>query len=140
MSREGALQQLFGELGLLLRRARELTVDGDLGLAQFTFLNQIDARPGTRAADLAALFGLDKSTVSRQVDRLSCAGLIAKCGEQPGRRGQRLELTESGRTALSAALQSRRVLLAELLTTWDEHDIASLASLLGRLNEGANRG
>jgi hypothetical protein len=32
------------------------------------------------------------------------------------------------------------VLLAELLTTWDEHDIASLASLLGRLNEGANRG
>ena len=140
MRREHAMQQLFDEVSLLLRRARELTVDGDIGLAQFTFLNQIDARPGTRAADLAALFGLDKSTVSRQVDRLTCAGLIAKCGEQPGRRGQRLELTEPGREALGCAMQGRRLLLAEFLSTWDDNDIASLAGLLGRFNESADRG
>lgn len=58
-----------------------------LSLAAFTILIQIQAAPGTRACDLAALSGLDKSTVSHQISELQTAGLISRDGERPGRRG-----------------------------------------------------
>ena len=56
-----------------------------------------------RAADLAAHFCLDKSTLSRQLEQLMSAGLLRRDGEQPGRRGYALALTAAGRKHLEAA-------------------------------------
>jgi DNA-binding MarR family transcriptional regulator len=110
-----------------------------LSVVDYTLLTQIDVTPGVRAADLAAHFCLDKSTLSRQLEQLISAGLLRRDGEQPGRRGYALALTPAGRQRLDAAAQAVRGRLAERLTDWDDRDIAAFAQLLSRFNRGAGR-
>ena len=100
---------------------------------------QVDVEPGMRAADLAAHFGLDKSTLSRQLEQLISAGLLRRDGERPGRRGVVLTLTAAGRQHLDAAGQAVRDRLAERLTDWDDRDIAAFAQLVTRFNRSAGR-
>jgi DNA-binding MarR family transcriptional regulator len=70
-----------------------------LSLVAYTLLAQVDATPGMRAADLAAHFFLDKSTLSRQLEQLTSAGLLRRDGERPGRRGYELTLTPAGESS-----------------------------------------
>jgi DNA-binding MarR family transcriptional regulator len=141
MAREAALDDLYQGLTTLARRARDI---GDhlhpgLSLVAYTLLTQIDVTPGMRAADLAAHFGLDKSTLSRQLEQLISAGLLRRNGERPGRRGYVLVLTAAGKQHLDAAGQAVRDRLAERLTDWNDHDIAAFAQLVTRFNHSAGR-
>ena len=137
MTRDTALEDLYQGLTTLTRRARDVGDDlhPGLTLVAYTLLAQIDVTPGARAADLAARFCLDKSTLSRQLDQLIVAGLLRRDGEQPGRRGQVLALTPAGQKHLAAAAQAVRCRLAELLADWDDHDIAVFARLVDRFNQ-----
>src|SRR5271154_6406677 len=63
----------------------------------------------------AATYGLDKSTVSRQLDQLIGDGLLLRVGERPGRRGQALLLTPAGEKVLAVAGSSGRGALVERL-------------------------
>src|SRR3984957_20538430 len=105
MAREAALDDLYLGLTTLARRARDVGDDRHPGLSlvDYTLLTQIDVTPGMRAADLAAHFCLDKSTMSRMLDQLTSAGLLGRDGEQPRRRGYALSLTAAGRQHLDAA-------------------------------------
>jgi DNA-binding MarR family transcriptional regulator len=141
MTRDAALDDLYQGLTTLARRARDV---GDhlhpgLSLVAYTLLAQIDVTPGMRAADLAAHFGLDKSTLSRQLEQLMSTGLLRRDGERPGRRGYVLVLTAAGRQHLDAAGQAVRDRLAERLTDWDDRDIATFARLITRFNHSAGR-
>jgi DNA-binding MarR family transcriptional regulator len=141
MAREAALDDLYLGLTTLARRARDVADDLHPGLSvvDYTLLTQIDVTPGTRAADLAAHFCLDKSTLSRQLDQLVSAGLLAREVEQPGRRGYALTLTAAGRQRLDAAGHAVRDRLAERLTDWNDADIAVFAELVLRFNLGSSR-
>jgi DNA-binding MarR family transcriptional regulator len=105
-----------------------------LSLVAYTLLTQVGVAPGMRAADLAAHFCLDKSTLSRQLEQLISAGLLRRDGERPGRRGYVLTLTAAGRRHLDAAGQAVRDRLAEKLTDWDDRDIVAFAQLVTRFN------
>ena len=65
MAREAALDDLYLGLTTLARRARDVGDDlhPGLSLVAYTLLTQVDVTPGMRAADLAAHFCLDKSTL-----------------------------------------------------------------------------
>lgn len=141
MARETALDDLYAGLTTLSRRARDVGDDlhPGLSLVAYTLLTQVDAAPGMRAADLAAHFCLDKSTLSRQLEQLVTAGLLRRDGEQPGRRGYALALTGAGRQHLDAAAHAVRDRLAERLTDWDDGDIAAFAELVARFNRGSAR-
>lgn len=141
MAREAALDDLYLGLTTLARRSRDVADDLHPGLSvvDYTLLTQIDVTPGTRAADLAAHFCLDKSTLSRQLDQLISAGLLAREGEQPGRRGYALTLTAAGRQRLDAAGHAVRDRMAERLTDWNDRDIAAFAELVTRFNLGSSR-
>ena len=141
MAREAAFDDLYLGLTTLSRRARDVGDDlhPGLSLVEYTLLTQIDVTPGMRAADLAAHFCLDKSTLSRQLEQLISAGLLRRDAEQPGRRGYALALTPAGRQHLDAAAQAVRDRLAERLTDWDDRDIAAFAQLVSRFNRGAGR-
>lgn len=86
-----------------------------VSLAAFTMLAQIQADPGTRARDLADLFGLDKSTVSRQMNELQAAGLTRCDGERPGRRGYTLVLTAEDRRKFEREAERARQRLAAVM-------------------------
>jgi DNA-binding MarR family transcriptional regulator len=139
MAREAALDDLYLGLTTLARRARDVADELHPGLSvvDYTLLTQIDLTPGMRAADLAAHFCLDKSTLSRQLEQLISAGLLGRDGEQPGRRGYALTLTTAGRQRLDAAGHAVRDRLAERLTDWDDRDIEAFSQLITRFNLGA---
>jgi DNA-binding MarR family transcriptional regulator len=142
MARDAALDDLYLGLTTLSRRARDMADELHPGLSvvDYTLLTQIDVSPGMRAADLAAHFCLDKSTLSRQLDQLMSAGLLCRDCEQPGRRGYALTLTAAGRERLAATGHAVRDRLAERLADWDDHDIKTFADLVARFNLGVGRG
>lgn len=128
-------------LSTLVRRARDLGDDlhPGLSLVAYTLLAQVDVTPEARAADLAGHFGLDKSTVSRQLEQLISTGLLRREGERPGRRGYGLALTDAGQRHLAAAAQAVRDRLAEWLTDWDDRDVAAFGRLVSRFNLSTSR-
>jgi DNA-binding MarR family transcriptional regulator len=132
--RESAINRLYQGLATVMRRRTELSneVHPGISLASYTMLTQIEACPGIRATDLAVLFGLDKSTVSRQLNELEGAGLVRRDGERPGRRGMALELTPSGRLRLDEEAARARQSLDERLAGWTERDLAAFAQMVER--------
>ena len=133
--------------GTLARNALSTIQDGDyprtedactlaevhpgLSFAAFTVLTQ-SRPPGTLARDLADLFGLDKSTISRQINELEAAGLIGREGERPGRRGYTLLLTAEGQRKLEQEAERARQRLATVLASWKERDITAFAGMIER--------
>ena len=130
------------ELSVLLRRARawsgELarTVHPDLEAAAYGLLTHV-VDGGARATDLAGYFGIDKSTVSRQVRLLEQLGLLSRESDPVDARALRLVVTEEGVRRLCAARDARRRRVEDRLQGWDADDVALLASLLARYNQAA---
>jgi DNA-binding MarR family transcriptional regulator len=87
-----------------------------------------------RLAALATLLGLDPSTVSRQVQGLTEAGMTSRQADPDDRRAARLELTEAGRARLLTTRDHRSRLLHGLLEAWPADDREAFADLLERFN------
>jgi DNA-binding MarR family transcriptional regulator len=141
MTRRDDVDRIYQQLTIVARRARELSEElhPGLSLGAYSLLSYIEVRTDVRAADIATLYGLDKSTVSRQLDQLESDGLLVRIGERPGRRGQSLALTAAGRAALDKAAASARASLAERLAGWGDHDIETFAGLVARFNGPPDR-
>jgi DNA-binding MarR family transcriptional regulator len=139
-----AYDALEREFSLLLRRARanasELSreVHPDLDGSAYMLLSYVVQADGLRAGDLAALFGVDKGAISRQVTRLERAGLIERRPDPDDRRAQVLVATREGARRHAAAIAQRRARFRERLRDWPDADVATLARLLGRLNVTAD--
>ena len=132
--RDRAVNLLYQGLATLMRRRAEVSAEihPGMSLTAYTMLTQIQAVPGTRACDLADLFGLDKSTVSRQITELQAGGLIGRESERPGRRGYALVLTAEGQRKLEQEAERARQRLAEGLAAWKERDITAFADMIER--------
>jgi DNA-binding MarR family transcriptional regulator len=136
MTRDEVIEDLYRQLNSVIRRSRELSNDlhPDLSLVAYTFLGLVEAVPELRASELAQRLGLDKSTVSRQLNQLFTAGLLDRQGGRPGRRGDPLSLTPEGRQALAVDADRVRCRLTGWLHEWKEQDIGVLADLMARFN------
>jgi DNA-binding MarR family transcriptional regulator len=136
VDRQTDIEHLYRELNALFRRSRELgnELHPDLSLVGYTILSTIESAPAIRASDLADRFGMDKSVVSRQLDRLVADGLLSRAGGRPGRRGDPLSLTPAGRRALAADADRVRTALTGWLDGWPERDIVTFGRLLSRFN------
>ena len=128
------------ELGLLLRRAHASStavaarVHPDLDAAAYPLLVRIARTPGVRSSELADHVGVGRATISRQVRRLESLGMLSRRPDPQDSRGQLLELTPEGARRLGEAQEARRTWLRAALASWDEGDVAGLASALERLN------
>lgn len=137
MGHEDAVESLYQQLTLFVRRSRDLGNDihPELSLVAYTVLSVVVATPDARAADVATVLGLDKSTVSRHIDALVQARLLRRGREQPGRRGYTLSLTPQGQHHLDAAASRVRSKLASWLADWDESEIENFTGLFVRFND-----
>jgi DNA-binding MarR family transcriptional regulator len=136
VARKSVIEDLYLQLNALIRRSRELSNDlhPGLSLLGYTFLNMVETTPEIRASGLAERLGLDKSTVSRQLNQLFDAGLLDRVGGRPGRRGDPLSLTIAGRCALAEDAERVRARLTRWLKDWEDQDVAQLAWSLARFN------
>jgi DNA-binding MarR family transcriptional regulator len=136
LTRNDLIEDLYGQLSSLIRRSRELSneLHPDLSLMAHTFLLLIESEPEIRASDLTERLGLDKSTVSRQLDQLATDGLLDRVGGRPGRRGDPLSLTAAGRQALAADADRVRARVTCWLDDWKSDDIAAFSDFIARFS------
>ncbi|MEU1122053.1 MarR family winged helix-turn-helix transcriptional regulator [Streptomyces sp. NPDC005899] len=135
--REESLEVIQRELTAFARRARAAAarLHPDLPLVSYTLLAHIDRSQGCRAADLAAHYMLDKSTVSRQISALEKLGLVERHPDPNDHRIQVLRPTAAGITTLASTQASRRAAYRERLGDWTADDLAQFAEYLLRYNE-----
>jgi DNA-binding MarR family transcriptional regulator len=135
--RDASIDTIQRELTAFARRARYQAsqLHPGLSLVSYSMLDLMNERGGCRAADLAAHFMLDKSTVSRQVGALERLGMIVREVDPDDHRGQILRPSEAGLKLLNEAHQTRRRSLLERFTEWADEDLAGFAHYLVRYVE-----
>jgi DNA-binding MarR family transcriptional regulator len=141
MTRDEVIEDLYRQLNRLIRRSRELSneLHPDMSLMAHTFLLLVETTPDIRASDLVELLGLDKSTVSRQLDQLSNDGLLDRAGGRPGRRGDPLSLTAAGRKVMAADADRVRARVTSWLGDWEDDDITAFTGSLARFNASVDQ-
>jgi DNA-binding MarR family transcriptional regulator len=85
------------------------------------------------------VFGLDPSTITRQVQSVERAGLAGRSTDLCDRRVNMLFLTETGTQAVQATREHRRDRYRELLADWSEDGLESFAGLRERFNGSVDR-
>ena len=137
---EQAFADLERELSLLLRRARAFSgetarrVHPELDAVSYMLLRTVHEQEPVRASELAELFRVDKSSISRQVHRLEQLQLVARTEDRADARARLLVVTEEGRERLAVAMDGRRAIFRRGLADWAPGDVARLAELLRRYN------
>ena len=106
-----------------------------LDRAGAALLNKLYVADGSlRVTDLAEQLGVDAPTVTRKVQQLEREGMVVRQTDPDDRRATRIRLAPSGRRTLERVLRARRAWLERLVGGWDEIDLATFASLLGRFS------
>lgn len=118
----------------LVRRARlaaPAAVPG-LEVVHLDLLGELARRP-QRVSSLAEATGLEQSTVSRRISRLTGLGLVHKSGDEQDGRAHLVGLTDRGRKAVASLEEQRIALVAREFDDWPMEDIATMRLLLERL-------
>ncbi|MFF5187483.1 MarR family winged helix-turn-helix transcriptional regulator [Streptomyces sp. NPDC000345] len=113
-------------------KARANNMYDDLSFVAYTMLSYVGSFPQPTASDLAERYGLEKSTVSRQVSRLEEDGLLRRRAHPSRPRTKLLELTDTGRARLARVRQHQRKGLEERLGRWPDEDVETFGRLLWR--------
>ncbi|MEU6801311.1 MarR family winged helix-turn-helix transcriptional regulator [Streptomyces neyagawaensis] len=113
-------------------KVRENHMYDDLSFVAYTMLSYVGSFPQPTASDLAERYGLEKSTVSRQLSRLEEDGLLRRVAHPSRARTKMLELTNTGRSCLARVRQHQRKGLEERLGRWSDEDVEIFGRLLWR--------
>lgn len=127
------------QLTILLRRVQRIhftTYSGEIELDRSAYgilCRLVDEGP-QRLGTLAQAFGLDPSTITRQVQALEQESLVERRPDPTDRRASLLDLTVQGRQVLTETRSRRREWLQAALGDWDEHDPEEFGRLLEKFN------
>jgi DNA-binding MarR family transcriptional regulator len=128
---DALVQTSFVVMGVLTRVAAER----DLSLTQLRMLGVLrDRRP--RMAQLAALLGLDKSTVSGLIERAERRGLVRRTPSTDDARAVEVEATDEGLALARDGAEQVREALRPLLGTMDARGRSSLTRELESMLAG----
>jgi DNA-binding MarR family transcriptional regulator len=139
-----ANRKIEQQMTVLLRRVQRIhlsTSDGDMTLERSAYgiMCQLADEGPQRLGALAAAFGLDPSTITRQVKSLEDAGLAARTTDATDRRASILDLTAEGREILDSTRLHRRTRLYEAMSDWTAAERAEFGRLLERFNAAVDR-
>ncbi|WP_448720347.1 MarR family winged helix-turn-helix transcriptional regulator [Microbacterium natoriense] len=113
--------------------------DAPLSITDQSIVMAIAEQPGIRSIDIARMFRLNRSTVSRQLGALIALGIVRETPEAPG-RGRPLELTPSGRDAYRGTLHALQGVIQDHLAEWTDAEVARFANDLDRFDRGGGEG
>jgi DNA-binding MarR family transcriptional regulator len=136
--------QIEQQLTILLRRTQRIhlaTAHGDVEIDRSGYgimCRLLDDGP-QRLGALAHSFGLDPSTITRQVQSLEQSGWVARRADPSDRRASLLDVTPDGRDVLTETRERRRRWLRHALVDWPEHDLVEFGRLLEQFNGSIDR-
>jgi DNA-binding MarR family transcriptional regulator len=141
---DSANQKIEQQMTMLLRRVQNIhlsTSSGDMHLERSAYgiMCQLADEGPQRLGALASAFGLDPSTITRQVKALEDAGLAARETDPTDRRASILDLTPEGREALETTRMHRRGRLFEAMSDWTAEERTEFGHLLERFNHAVDR-
>ena len=132
------------QLTMLLRRTQRIhftTAAGEVELDRsgYGIMCRLHDEGAQRLSALAQAFGLDPSTITRQVQALEGSGLVRREVDPTDRRASLLDLTEEGRKVLTETREHRRARLQEALDDWSAQDLEDFGRLLEQFNSSIDR-
>lgn len=132
------------QLTVLLRRVQSIhfsTSSGEIDLdrAAYGILCRVADHGPQRLGTLAQAFGLDPSTITRQVQSLEQAALVVRSTDPKDRRASLLDLSVEGERVLSQTRTLRRQWMKQALTEWSGDEVADFARLLEKFNTSIDR-
>lgn len=136
---DAEVERLQQQVSLLVRRSRSVLrvtarrIHPDVDAAAYTVLLALDRGEPVRMVDLAEEFGVDKSTMSRQVSTLLGLGLVARRPDPGDGRAFLLGLSADGARRLAEVSRARHEVWLAGMRSWSTEDIATLADGLVRL-------
>ncbi|GAA1125836.1 MarR family transcriptional regulator [Microbacterium natoriense] len=124
----------------LVAISRRGLVDASFGDAPLSITDQsivmaIAERPGIRSIDIAKMFRLNRSTVSRQLAGLIALGIVRDTAPPSG-RGRPLELTPEGMDAYRGTLGALQQIIDQHLARWTDAEVSRFAHDLERFDRG----
>jgi DNA-binding MarR family transcriptional regulator len=139
-----ANKQIEQQITVLLRRVQRIhlsTTTGDVNLERSAYgiMCKLADEGPQRLGALATAFGLDPSTITRQVQALEEIGLADRKTDPSDRRASILDLTANGREVLDSTRARRRSRLQEALSDWPESDLTDFGRLLKEFNASLDR-
>ncbi|RVW08147.1 MarR family transcriptional regulator [Prescottella agglutinans] len=141
MQHEQAVDQVAAVHAELVQLARELVAggrdaQGGPSFAQHSVLSFVARNPGCRATDISDAFGVNRSTVSRQLRGCLEAGWVRS---EPGsvRTGYPLRLTAEGAAVLADADRMRFDEVRARVRGWSPAEIAQFARTLRRFRDAS---
>ena len=137
-------KQIERQMTVLLRRVQRIhlsTRDGDVNLERSAYgiMAKLADEGPQRLGALASAFGLDPSTITRQVQALEELGLAERKTDPTDRRASILDLSPHGREVLEQTRAHRRARLQKALSSWPEADRTEFARLLKQFNASLDR-
>jgi DNA-binding MarR family transcriptional regulator len=132
--------QIEQQMTILLRRVQSIHIstssgEMDLDRSAYGILCRLADEGPQRLGALASAFGLDPSTITRQVQALEKADLVFRRADHDDRRASVLDLTDEGRTVLQRTREYRRERTEELFADWSDADLQEMARLLTKTND-----
>ncbi len=132
------------QLTMLLRRTQRIhftTAAGEVELDRsgYGIMCRLHDEGAQRLSALAQAFGLDPSTITRQVQALEGSGLVRREVDPTDRRASLLDLSEEGRKVLTETRERRRARLQEALDDWSAQDLEDFGRLLEQFNGSIDR-
>ena len=139
-----ATEQIEQQMTVLLRRVQRIhltTSAGEVNLERSAYgiMCKLADEGPQRLGALATSFGLDPSTITRQVQALEEIGLADRRTDPSDRRASILDLTDNGREVLDSTRSRRRDKLQEALADWSESDLTDFGRLLKEFNASLDR-
>jgi DNA-binding MarR family transcriptional regulator len=139
-----ANQQIEQQMTVLLRRVQRIhlsTTSGEVNLERSAYgiMCKLADEGPQRLGALASTFGLDPSTITRQVQALEEIGLADRKTDPSDRRAAILDLSDTGREVLEHTRAHRRARLRQALSDWSEGDLTEFARLLQEFNVSLDR-
>ncbi|WP_197519663.1 MarR family winged helix-turn-helix transcriptional regulator [Pseudonocardia sp. HH130630-07] len=137
---EKSLQSLEKQVTLLVRRTMESVWAHGYGpndaVDRYTYpvLMLLDDEGALSLTTLTGKLGVSKPTASRQVSRLSRAGLVDVSPHERDPRSVSVTLTPAGMAAREQVRAARLAPLRDVIAHWPQSDREALAGLLDRFN------
>lgn len=113
--------------------------DAPLSVTDQSIVMAIAEQPGIRSIDIAKMFRLNRSTVSRQLAGLTALGIVCEA-DAGSSRGRPLQLTPDGAAAYRGTLDALQAVIQNHLAQWTDAEVARFAHDLDRFDRGGEEG